>query len=530
MSNIPVNSRSARGIRVALKQMFDVEFELIRHEPKNRQSCQHRTCGAACGCALGIFAEPAGDTRWNLAIRGLDTPSGMVDAVGEVNALDHASVIRMAVTACDLADRERTIDGLNEELGYFIEQVSGDLEEACWFRRMAEEVAACRADEPIEQLCAKILPQLRNLLYARAVLVLSDDNTIPAPLSVIGVDAEADGPWAATAMALIESCRGESDQRALVQNAGFSTGLDVRLPAGIDAFVLVRIGDSSQQFGWLVAIGRTDSQGDAGQSRRSESEFGTHEATLMESAAVLLATHAANCELFAEQERTLVGVVKAMVNALDARDPYTRGHSHRVARIARRLAEEIGLTEEETEDLYLTGLLHDIGKIGVPDHVLLKNGPLTREERRQIELHTVIGHAILEPVRQLKKVLPGVLHHHERLDGTGYPGQLAGQDIPLAGRILAVADAFDAMTTCRPYRKAMPVVEAVQILLEGVCTHWDEVIVDAFFRCLSDIRRIYEDEDHQDVREQNSGLQYGRFEDVCHSGVADLAKLSGVEA
>ena len=426
-------------------------------------------------------------------------------------------------------EKDETIDGLNDELGYFIEQVSGDLEEACWFRKMAEQVAACRADEPMEILCDRILPQLRNLLYAKAAVVFSDvefsDNG--PTLRTLGLNAE-DGSqdWAEVGKGLVGQFGEDGASQSVVQNAGFPLGTLECPTVPIGSFVLVRIGTQTKHFGWLVAIGRTDAVGPLGQSRRSESEFGTHEATLMETAAVLLATHAANCELFDEQEKTLIGVVTAMVNALDARDPYTRGHSHRVALIGQRLAKEIGMNDEECEDIYLTGLLHDIGKIGVADHVLLKNGPLDPEERKQIEQHTEIGHSILKPVRQLNKVLPGVLHHHEKMDGSGYPEKLAGHDIPIAGRILAVADAFDAMTTSRPYRNAMPVVQAVQILLEGIGTHWDELVVDAFFRSMGDIREIYERETDPGYVQPSSLLQYGRFEDASHSRLGELAKLS----
>lgn len=509
-----------------LDLVFGTQFQLTQKDGPDTSDALHTSCSDDCGCGDGVTTEYVSDGLWDVVINNIESADGLFVACGTVQATDRNAVLRMVRVAREMMEKDRTIEGLNEELGYFIEQVSGDLEEAAWFRKMAEQVAACRADEPLEVLCRRILPQLRNLLFAQSVVVLRESTADDTDFDIVGIDHAETGNWLDHTKRILNRFGADADQKCVILNAAFPSGRKEQLPGDVDGCILVRIGTVEQRFGWLIAVGRTDAQGPPGQSRGSESEFGTHEATLMESAAVLLATHAANCELFAEQEKTLVGVVTAMVNSLDARDPYTRGHSHRVAMIGQRLAQEIGLDQEEVEDIYLTGLLHDIGKIGVPDHVLLKNGPLDPEERKQIEQHTVIGHAILKPVKQLAKVLPGVLHHHERMDGNGYPHQLAGQNIPLAGRILAVADAFDAMTTSRPYRNAMPVVDAIQIMLEGVGTHWDDVVVDAFFRSLADIHRIYEFHDRSEFLRDESLLQYGRFEDLSHGRLEELGVLS----
>ncbi|MCA9048512.1 MAG: HD-GYP domain-containing protein, partial [Planctomycetaceae bacterium] len=330
------------------------------------------------------------------------------------------------------------------------------------------------------------------------------------------VDDDDESPARDAAGRFADCFRSQAWKQSVVVNAEFlGNRFGNENPLSVRNAILTRIGSDQQHFGWLVALERLSPVGVPFQSRSSEAEFGTHEATLMETAAVMLATHAANCQLFAEQEQTLVGVVRAMVNALDARDPYTRGHSHRVAQIGHCVARELGLNEDEADDVYLAGLLHDIGKIGVPDFVLLKNGPLTADERRQIEQHTVIGHSILSPVRQLSHVLPGVLHHHERMDGNGYPKRLRDDEIPLAGRILAVADSFDAMTTSRPYRTAMATAEAEKILIQGAGGQWDQTVLDAFFAVMPDVRRIYERDAAQCTKTHQSILQYGRFEDEC---------------
>ncbi|WP_066047919.1 HD domain-containing phosphohydrolase [Robertmurraya korlensis] len=168
---------------------------------------------------------------------------------------------------------------------------------------------------------------------------------------------------------------------------------------------------------------------------------------------------------------------------LDARDPYTSGHSSRVAKFSLEIGHVLGLEKDDLELLYQTALLHDIGKIGVPDYVLLKEGKLTEEEFAHIKAHPVIGEHILKQVQPASKVarmLPGIRHHHERMDGKGYPDGLKDQEIPLYGRIIAVADSFDAMTSDRPYRKGMVEEKALNILLAGKDTQWDSAIVDLF--------------------------------------------------
>ncbi|MDZ5473829.1 HD domain-containing protein [Bacillus sp. 31A1R] len=173
---------------------------------------------------------------------------------------------------------------------------------------------------------------------------------------------------------------------------------------------------------------------------------------------------------------------------LDARDPYTSGHSMRVASYSYEIGRELNLSKEDLELLYQTALLHDIGKIGVPDSVLLKDGKLTDDEFSYIKAHPVIGENILKQVQPASKIaglLPGVRHHHERIDGRGYPDGLTGTDIPYFGRIIAVADGFDAMTSDRPYRKGMSIEKAIEILKSGKGTQWDETIVDVFITIIN---------------------------------------------
>jgi putative nucleotidyltransferase with HDIG domain len=190
-------------------------------------------------------------------------------------------------------------------------------------------------------------------------------------------------------------------------------------------------------------------------------------------------------ELNARLEDANLSLTESLVNALDARDPYSAGHSVAVAVYARDLAREIGLPEHEVQRTYLAGLLHDIGKIAVPDAILRKPAALSVAEFDEIRLHPSIGEEILRPSEHLQDVLPAVRHHHERIDGKGYPDQLRDAQIPLQARIIAVADAYNAMTSDRPYRDAMHPELAQRILVQNQGMQHDPFLVSAFRRLLA---------------------------------------------
>ncbi|HWG55004.1 MAG TPA: HD-GYP domain-containing protein [Gaiellaceae bacterium] len=168
--------------------------------------------------------------------------------------------------------------------------------------------------------------------------------------------------------------------------------------------------------------------------------------------------------------------------ALEARDPYLRGHSTRVTAFAEGLARVLGWRGRDLDTLRLGGSLHDVGKIAVNASVLRKPGPLTAAELAQIRTHPVAGARLIEGVAGLRRALPYVLHHHERWDGTGYPHGSAGEAIPLEGRLLGVADAFDAMTSARPYRPALTVSAALDELERCAGTQFDPALARAFVR------------------------------------------------
>ena len=174
-------------------------------------------------------------------------------------------------------------------------------------------------------------------------------------------------------------------------------------------------------------------------------------------------------------------VLSSLALSIEAKDPYTEGHCDRLAKYSVALGEKLGLPEELRTALRRGGLVHDIGKLSVPEHILLKPGPLTPEERKIMEQHTIAGERICAPLRTFRHVLPIIRHHHEKLDGSGYPDGLRGEQIPLTARILQIADIYDALTTERPYKKALPTQEAFAIMRQEVKRGWwDGSILDEF--------------------------------------------------
>ncbi len=193
----------------------------------------------------------------------------------------------------------------------------------------------------------------------------------------------------------------------------------------------------------------------------------------------------------ARLEKANLSFAAALVATLDARDRYTAGHSASVAIYARDIARRMALSEEEQQLAHLAGLVHDIGKVGLPGGLLEKEGPLTLQERRQMEQHSTIAERILRNVDDYAEIAAIVRHHHERVDGLGYPDGLAGDSIPLIARIIAVADAYDAMTSDRPYRDAMPSRVARLRLAQAVDSQFDTTVVAAFEAILAGASEEY---------------------------------------
>jgi diguanylate cyclase (GGDEF)-like protein len=199
--------------------------------------------------------------------------------------------------------------------------------------------------------------------------------------------------------------------------------------------------------------------------------------------AKLALTNAGN---FQSLEKTFIETVEALANALEANDEYTSSHARWITDLALKVGEGLGLDTRSLKRLELGALFHDIGKIGIPEAILSKPGPLTTEEREVVEKHPELGERIIAPIDRLEEVRPIVRHCHERYDGTGYPDRKRGEEIPIESRIILVCDAYHAMTTDRPYRKRLPKEEALRRLDEGAGTQFDPIVVEVCTRVLAE--------------------------------------------
>lgn len=212
------------------------------------------------------------------------------------------------------------------------------------------------------------------------------------------------------------------------------------------------------------------------------SPFNEEDARLLRTLASQAATVLQIAKLYGDANELFLDTIQAMVASIDAKDPYTNGHSQRVSDFSTAIGRQLNLRPEILHELKIGALLHDIGKIGIPDTILTKPGRLTDDEKNKMNEHPTIGANIMRNVRMLNNELPALAEHHEHLDGTGYPNKLSGENISLFGRIVAVADVFDALTSERPYRSGLPVEEVFAMLQRDIGSHFDGACVDGLIK------------------------------------------------
>jgi len=388
------------------------------------------------------------------------------------------SLKRISDLVLDHARARDRVQRLQDEANSLSINLASTYEEISLLHRLAQNLKISKSDEDLGQIA---LEWMQEIVPANGIAI----HLTPAspasrgPVWLTRGDCPLD---AAQFSDLMERFDAGSSREPIVVNRAVTA--QPEWPCSqVRQMIAVALLEGENLFGWLAAFNHVD-----------DGEFGTVEANLLSSVAAILGIHSGNIELYRQQSDLLAGIVRALTSAIDAKDPYTCGHSDRVARVAVRLAQEIGCDSKTINTLYLAGLLHDIGKIGVDDSVLRKAGSLSEAEYEHIKQHVEIGHHILQDLAKLKGVLPIVLHHHESWDGAGYPNHLGSEEIPLAARIVAVADAFDAMSSDRPYRRGMSDERIDQILRDGAGKQWDPNVIAAFFRAGDDIRRLAREE------------------------------------
>ncbi|WP_145360366.1 HD-GYP domain-containing protein [Alienimonas californiensis] len=391
--------------------------------------------------------------------------AGLLPIAGGVAGEPADAVARLLALSGAQVAAQRRADGQQASLEDLTEQLSRCYEELALYHRLTGLMQITRDPAAFAREC---VTQTRSStgVDAAAILLEGEDAGLLSDGLPLFNDVRVDR--------ITRAAENHDWTRPLVLNGPACT---LRGAASV-AFAPVRQG--STHYGWIACGNGLDGE-----------ELGSVEGSLLQVVATVLATHLRNQGLFREKEQMMLEFVLGLVQTLDARDRYTRGHSERVAVVAHRLARQLGLKPAELDNIYLSGLLHDIGKVGIDDGVLRKPGKLTDQEFDQIKRHPVIGYDILVGISGLSEILPGVRSHHENYDGTGYPDQLAGTDIPEMARIMAVADAYDAMGSDRPYRDGMPVERIEKIFREGRGTQWDAEVMDAYFACSEEVRTIW---------------------------------------
>ena len=427
--------------------------------------------------AIGFTASPA-------ALRSSDVVLAASEHNWSQSRLDRWSArqtycpTRHLSVLLSLVDREREQRRQQEDLEFEVEQLSDQIEstyeEISLLHSLTRNLQISRSPRDLAELC---LSRMHTVIRAEADVIWFSDRQGESHSLVRG-----NLPFDEIGMARLLACFDDHDwSRPLVKNHVPRTLLGADFP-GLNEFAIVPIAQGAHRSGWILSCNLPDGR-----------EYGTVEASLLNSIATILGTHLRNIDLYRQHQTLLLSFVRSLVSTLDAKDPYTRGHSERVALVARRLGEELHLPEVDLRDIYLSGLLHDIGKIGIDDRILRKPGSLTDEEFRQIQRHPMVGYSILKELKNLHRVLPGVRNHHECFNGTGYPDRLAGEDIPLMARILAVADSYDAMGSDRPYRKGLPLEKIEAIFRRGAGHQWDAAVIDAYFAARDDIQSLCND-------------------------------------
>ena len=399
---------------------------------------------------------------------------------------------------------------LRDELVNVGEEIEQTYEEITLLHSLTGNLELTRSPDEVAEMC---LSRVRELTGAAGAAIWMEDH-----LGNFRLLTDGELPLDERGLArLCQRCDRRDWSRPFVKNRLAGTPLEREIP-NLRNFVLCSIGDPGQQFGWLIHC-------------NTPNEFGSVQASLLQSIARILGTHMRNRELFQQNEDLVMSFVRSMVSTIDAKDTYTRGHSERVALVAKCLSEEMGLPANEIEDIHLSGLLHDIGKVGVDDRILRKQTRLDDDEFEQIKKHPEIGCHILAGLSNLERVLPGVRNHHESFDGCGYPDRLQGTEIPLMARIIAVADSYDAMGSDRPYRTGMPLERIETIFRENVGPQWDPQVIAAYFAARVKIRKLWSAHRPTDLQSLSSNSAIGRsryFSQRCTAD--DCTSASGTAA
>ncbi|MCE9590963.1 MAG: HD domain-containing protein [Planctomycetes bacterium] len=380
----------------------------------------------------------------------------------EVRRLAH-TLVWMQQDSMEIARRNGELQSMSRQLGDSYEELS----------LLYKLSTGMTVNQPPAQYLTEACRELQEVGGFRwMALQLVDD---PDRLHKLTGSVFASGPV---------GCEGDALRqigRQLMTQVGDNTGPRIiddtttvgipELPALSRQLLVVPLVREHKFFGVLIGGDKLD-----------DTHISSVDAKLCNSLAIGLTIFLENAMLYEDMQAMFMGTLHALTNSIDAKDSYTHGHSERVALVSRQLARAAGLPEETCERVYISALVHDVGKIGVPEAVLTKPGHLTSEEFALIKMHPEIGAHILRDIRQMQDLIPGVLYHHERWSGGGYPTGVAGEQIPLFGRLICLADSFDAMSSNRTYRQALTLEQVLHEIRRCAGTQFDPVLAELFVK------------------------------------------------
>jgi HD-GYP domain-containing protein (c-di-GMP phosphodiesterase class II) len=378
------------------------------------------------------------------------------------------------------ADSFNTISKAEEQVELVSSELAQTYEEMMLLHKMTTNMKLTESDCNYLQLACD---SLTELVSVEGIAILIEKGSESERRLVVSAGAgviKLDQRWADILLSRLED-EVATGKDALLDSSVYSP-FRHEWPQWVRSIMAVPLYRKDRIIGMMVAS-----------NRLNKPDFDSIDVKLFTSVASECAVFIENGRLFTDLKELFIGSLKALTSSIDAKDQYTRGHSERVAFVSRWIAEKLAsqgvLHREQVHRIYLAGLLHDVGKIGISEAVLRKNGPLNDVERRQIQEHPGIGAGILSEIKQMRDIIPGVLCHHERCDGKGYPDGLRGEEIPLIGKIVMIADSFDAMTSRRTYRDAMTIEAALAEIKAKLGQQFDPEIGRVFLE--SDINQLW---------------------------------------
>ncbi len=356
-----------------------------------------------------------------------------------------------------------------KEIDELAEELSQNFEDLSLYARITTQMRSLQFSGEMTKSLIKELQETLNVALAFVYMPNRQGYNAVASTADASDRISDEVSFTQRLVELIPEMSGSADQGYFIVNDSSSHPDFLDLHATPYRFLAVKVAHENTFEGWMGLV-----------SFHMEDIFKQTELKLLQSMAKQISILLANLDLYHELEQFVINVVRSLVYTIEAKDVYTRGHSERVSRYSMLIADHLQMGEEEKHVLTWSSILHDIGKIGIPEALLNKPDRLTDEEFEVIKSHPQKGADILKPLEQLSSSLPGVLHHHERFDGCGYPQGLKGSDIPFLARIIAVADTFDAITSNRAYRSAKAAEKAMSIIDKVAGTQLDPQVVHAF--------------------------------------------------